>query len=200
MTIVGTNVILRVIFALDYTALQGVQTIWVAKWDIAKHFTTRSPEDTKNKNVAKKAYVKALRAFVKKWIAGNNLINDGDRVGLGVTVYKTTYTKSPVTNSVPVISAVSGGHLITEINFRNPATPDSKAKPEGTKELIVRYIIGGVATDPLLCPNEATFTKTPGIITHSVSEVGKTLSGFACWKNNDNSISGWSLVFTVIIN
>src|ERR1035437_5761638 len=142
MTIVGTNVILWVILALDYTALQGVQATWVAKWAIARQFTTRSPTDTKNKNVARKAFNKAIRAFVKKWVAGNNLITDGNRVSLGVTVFKTTRTKSPVTTAAPIINAVSAGHLITEINFRNPETPDSKAKPDGTKVLVVRYIIG----------------------------------------------------------
>ena len=200
ITIVGTNVVLWLILAADFTALTAVQTSWNTYWGIAKNFSTRTPTDTKNKNVARKAYSKAIRAFVKKWIAGNNLITDGNRVSLGVTVYKTTYTKSPVTTSAPVINAVSGGHLITEINYRNPATPDSKAKPDGTRALVVRYLIGAVATDPSLCPNEVTFTKTPGIITHVVGDVGKTLSGYACWKNNDNSISGWSLLFVVIIN
>src|ERR1035438_3954999 len=200
MNITGANIILWIILALDYSNLQLLQATWVAKWAIAKNFSTRSPEDVKNKVVARRAYVKGLRAFVKKWIAGNNLITDGNRVGLGVTVYKTTHTKSPVTTIAPVISALAAGHLITEINYRNPLTPDSKAKPDGVKELIVKYIIGGVATDPLLCPNEITFTKTPGKINHIVADVGKTLSGFACWKNKDNSISGWSLLFSVIIN
>src|ERR1017187_8259814 len=94
VTIVGANLVLWVILALDYAALQAIQATWVAKWDIAKHFSTRSPEDVKNKVVAKKAYNTAIRAFVKKWIAGNNLITDGNRVALGVTVYKTTHTKS----------------------------------------------------------------------------------------------------------
>jgi|ERR1035437_3845567 hypothetical protein len=196
----GANLLLWLILALDYTNLQALQSTWESNWAIAKTFSTRSPEDVKNKKTARAAYVKGLRSFVKKWIAGNNLITDGDRVALGTTVFKTTRTKSPVTKDAPVINATAAGHLLTRIDYQNPLTPDSKAKPEGVKELIVKYLIGGVASDPLLCPNELTFTKTPGKITHDVADVGKTLSGYACWKNNDNSISGWSLVFSVIIN
>jgi hypothetical protein len=196
----GANLLLWLILALDYTNLQALQATWETNWGIAKTFSTRSPKDVKKKTVARRAYVKGLRAFVKKWIAGNNLITDGDRVALGTTVFKTTRTKSPVTKDAPVINAATAGHLLTRIDYQNPLTPDSKAKPEGVKELIVKYMIGGLATDPSQCTEEITFTKTPSMITHEVGDVGKTLSGFACWKNNDNSISGWSLIFSVIIN
>jgi hypothetical protein len=199
LTLVIANLIAWVILPAASTALAVFQTDWNSKWAIAQNRASRTPEDTKAKNVSKKAYIKAIRAFVKTWITGNALITDPQRLALGVNILKLTRTPMPVPIAQPILEIDETVHTIHKVSFRQASDVQSKGKPDGVASCEIRVQVGGVLpVDPEICPIDYIRGKAFSI-TYDATQVGLTVYYFARWINTRGVPGPWTLVAIAII-
>jgi len=199
LTLVIANLLTWAIPVLASTALAVFQTDWNSKWAIAQNRGSRTPVDTKAKNVSKKAYIKALRAFVKTWITGNVAITDPQRLSLGVNVPKVTRTPMPVPTDQPFLEVDENTHTIHIVSFRQSSDVHSKGKPDGVASCEIRVQVGGaLPVLPETCPIVYIRGKAFSI-TYDVTLVGTTAYYFARWINTRGAPGPWTLVVIAII-
>jgi hypothetical protein len=92
------------------------------------------------KNEARNTLEKQLRPFIKKHLAFNHLVTDGDRRSMGLPVYKKNRTPSGFPTNVPETWADTSiiRHLI--LHFRVTGKR-SGAKPAGVHGAEIRWCI-----------------------------------------------------------
>ena len=92
IVIVQANATAWGILAADVTALVAAQLLWTTAFAKASNKLNRTSADVQAKDDARKVFEKALRNFIRQWIANNAKVPDSERERMGVTVKIITRT------------------------------------------------------------------------------------------------------------
>jgi len=191
MTITVANATSWGIPPAEVTALTTLQTSWTTAFAAGGkgQKTTRTSQQTKAKTVARKAFEKPIRVFVKRWIAVNPLVSDAQRIALRVTVFDTVRTREGRPASIPDvnISYARGGQLVFKFRQEADATTgkSKRGKPAGVHGMKIYYKLNDpspVTADD--CNKSQTFTRSPGRLVFSPADAGKKFYAFCCWINS----------------
>lgn len=120
--------------------------------------------------------------------------------GVNLDIYDDEPTKSPAPSSVPTghIDYGKGRHTI---HFRDTATPDSEAKPDGMKGCDIYRFIGD---EPPASEKEYDYltndSATPYVAFYDGAEAGKNAFYIMRWVSKSGEAGEWSQVLKATIN
>jgi hypothetical protein len=118
----------------------------------------------------------------------------------GLEPYDTTKTASASPSSVP-FGLIDFGKLRHTINFRDAATPDTDAKPDGMLGSEIWRKIGGEAPiDNAGCEYLATDTSTPYLVTYAGADANKTVWYLLRWVSKNGDKGDWSEAVAATVN
>jgi len=142
MEVLTANLAAWGIAAAEKAPLDLLQTDWIAKYDAGKPEANPRSSDRIAKNDARRAFVRAIRIFVKKFINENAAVTNDQRRELGVTVYDTTRTRVAVPTIQPAarIDRINPHEHLLRIN--DPTNPATNAKPKGVRATRVFRFVG----------------------------------------------------------
>jgi len=163
--------------------------IWIAYVDP----TIRTETVTRTKNKARKKLEKAIRQFVKQWLAFNAKVSDTNRVGMSLTVRDKTNTRVNQPKITPGINVREIQHLIHILSIRHPSTPDSKAKPKGIRA--VQIFMSVSEKQPKLKDYRFVGNATRHLyrVNHNPQNKGETAWYIARYENTRGETGTWSM-------
>jgi len=181
------------ILASDFTTLKTAQGVWVEGYTPAEIKSARNGGDVQGKDDARELYMKALRLFVKQWLAFNTRVSDKDRDLMGLTVKTNAYTPATKPTTVPVGKIDFSNRLQHKIHFVDEATPTRKAKPAGARgcEVWVKFD-GAAPTGPSELSYVSTASRTPCVATIESKYAGKIAYYMPRWVNTRGEFGPWS--------
>jgi hypothetical protein len=165
------------------TALTGAQTTWNTAY--AAHQLAQSTATSKrqDKDAARAALVALIRSTVGQMQA-NPAVTDTQRAAMQITVPDTTPTPAPVPTTRPVGKIDTSERLRHTIEFRDEATPTSRAKPAGVSACELWLFVGTTApTGPEAMHLQAVDRSTPYLMEFESSDAGKTAWWALRWVN-----------------
>jgi len=178
----------RVIYALanlaklnlteaDITPLQTALDEFEAQYNenVMQQAKARSSREAKDGK--RKGWETLDRAFNGR-MQSDLEVTDEDRAAMKLRVYDKVKTDSAAAiNSFPVGVVDTGQKLRHEISWRDSATPDSRARPQGVFGCQIFYKIGGDApVDVKECEEAAVDRNSPYTMEFEGADGGKT-----CW-------------------
>jgi len=183
----------------DYTPVHDAFVDFEAKLARAEDPETHTPGAVLAKNQARKVFEKALRPFIKAWIAFNPSVTDEDRLNMGLTVHKDHSTPVPDPTTFPEAMVVLPAAGIVQIHFRDQDA-DSKAKPFGVHGCEVGWAVLETEPEDWDDLNHSSFdTHTPINLTFSGHDRGKNLYFALRWENTRGVKGPWSIIQSAII-
>ena len=186
----------------DLTALQGLQTIYVAAYQTGskEQKLTRTAGQAEAFRTAEKNYIEGIRKFNSQWISKNSLVTDAQKVDLGVTVYDTVPTRIDAVDFSPqlVVDKISVG--MHKLRFINPEDPDSKKMPKGQK-IILRTAVGAadIPDDQIPWGGSETVKRFLHDVNYTAGDKGKTAYYNACYESNRGERGPWSDIIDAIV-
>ena len=200
IVIVQANATAWGILAADVTALVAAQLLWTTAFAKASNKLNRTSADVQAKDDARKVFEKALRNFIRQWIANNAKVPDSERERMGVTVKITTRTSVAVPTSSPVGVVDFSIRLQHSIHIADENTTQSKAKPDGVHgcEIWIK-VDGAPPKDASELTYVATTTHTPHVKDFAGVEGGKTVHYWLRWVNTTGKQGPWSSTVTAIV-
>jgi hypothetical protein len=157
------------------------QAAYSAALAIALAPATRTAPTIADKDAAKAAALAVVRPFAVS-ISLNSGVADLDKTAVGVTVRKIVPTPIPPPLTNPVLTLQSATPLRHVLNYRDSATPASKAKPFGAIGLQLFRAVGTVpAVDPAQASFYTQWTKSPNNSDFEAGDRGKVCTYFARW-------------------
>ena len=171
-------------------ALLTLQAAWNSAYAVGGKGvrSTRSSKQTNKKTTARKKFVKAIRLFVKMWIAYNSAVSDADRTALQVAIHGGKRTPEKTPDTVPLVDIESLKGAILEFFFRVAANEEGvshRGKPRHTMGMKIYYKVGDPApTGVDDCYHSVTATRTPYRLILKQSDAGKKLYCYCCWVNH----------------
>lgn len=184
--------------AAETAALNALQTAWQSAFPAVANAKAAYDAAVALKNDLRQQLEDALRAIVRQ-IQSNPATTDEQRAGLGITVPDETRTRTPAPTTRPV-GWVETDPLQNTMHFRDIKTPNSKAKPPGTRGCQLWFFIGPTPpTDMEQYDFLATDSQTPYIHALDMADVGKTISYRLRWVNNRDEPGPWSDLITATI-
>lgn len=182
----------------EVAPLDALKVAWESAFTGVKNAEAALAAAVALKNEVRRQYEDAIRALVNQ-IQANPATTNDQRAGLGVTIPDTTLTRSPVPTTRPV-GWVETEPLRTIIHFRDIETPNSKAKPKGTRGSQIWFFIGTTPpTDMEQYDYLATDSQTPYVHGHDMEDVGKTVHYRLRWVNTREEPGPWSDVISATI-
>ena len=209
MVVIVTISTALVIPATEVTNLTNLKTTWNTAWAAGGigHKTTRTPQQTRAKTIARANYEKALRNFIKRWVV-NNLVTTADqKVALRVTIADATRTAKATPLTKPVCTGKeSNEHLMVLIDVRDENSPLSRKRPDEYKEFEVwgTVFMPGTAVPSPIPVSDFTYQKSSTRHTTSFmfaeGSTGGTFAYRLRWKNSKGETGPWSDVYTILIS
>jgi hypothetical protein len=151
------------------------------------------------KTKCRTALEKAIRPFIKEYIANNHLISDKDRIHLGVTVRDPNPTPTPVSDKPPFIIIVLLSAGVILIKFGDIET-GKRGKPLGQTGAELAYaILDNKPEDWDELSHSIFSTRSPFRLSFKGTERGKILYFALRWQNTRGEKGPWSEIMSVII-
>jgi hypothetical protein len=157
--------------------------------------------DTKNKNDAKNALVKALRTYIQGYITRNPLVTDEDKEKMSLPLRDTTPTAHPVPEERPETEAVPQGKGTHRVTAINPDT-HNKDKP--------RLVTGVAFARRIRKPDESASRAddmpsefqagTSRLFQYAEADYGKVVDYAAAYENGSGKRGPWSNVTSLLIS
>jgi hypothetical protein len=182
-----------------FDPLQVLCNDFEAAFDIAENPLTRTRVSIKNKNDARKALEKAIRAFIREFIIYSRYVTDGDRLAMDLPVHKTTHSKHPEIKSYPVCKIVL---LLREIviQFGDSEKSESTAKPDFVHGAEIRWgILDAKPTSVTELIHSEFDTRTPFNLVFDESERGKIVYFCLRWEGTVGDKGPWGEIMSTII-
>jgi len=181
------------ILASDFATLNKAQDVWVEGYTPAEIKSARNGGDVQGKDDARVLYEKALRIFIKQWLAFNTRVSDKDRDLMELTVKNEARTPVSKPTTAPVGKIDFSNRLQHKIHFVDQATPTRKAKPAGVRgcEVWVKYD-GAAPTGPSELSYVSTASRTPCVATIESKYAGKIAYYMLRWVNTRGESGPWS--------
>lgn len=192
---------------IPYARMNNVVNTLGSQWDTdyargGEHADPKSSE-TEAKNQTRKLYETEIRKIVKEYIVNSSLVNDEQRIEIGVTVRDTEPTSRAKITTAPItgIKNEPGARFLITCRVEEDSTRASRHPDADSIEM--KYQVGGEAAParPDDCSKTITFTKAIHTIELDIGDAGKRLYCYLRWKNTgDDSKSGpWTRQFSAII-
>jgi len=200
ITIVQANATAWGILAADVTALVASQTTWTTPFAKASNKLNRTAADVQAKDDARRVFEKALRNFIRQWIANNAKVPDSERERMGVTVKSNTHTPVAVPTSSPVGVVDFSVRLQHTIHIADENSVQSKAKPDGVHGCeIWTKVDGAPPKDASELTYVATTTHTPHVKNFAGADGGKPAHYWLRWVNTTGKTGPWSSTVTALV-
>ncbi|MDR2680390.1 MAG: hypothetical protein LBC47_06225 [Tannerella sp.] len=186
---------------VEYTLLTTQKDDFAAKFKLAEEPSTRTKVTVKNKNDSRAILEKTLRADIKEFVSYNRRVTGGDREALGLPIYKTGRTPSPVAKKAPYFKVDTG--TIRRLVFHyygEEAGEHARAKPPGQKGAEMCWAI--LATPPSSIDEliHSSFdTDSPLILDFDENQRGTTVYFCFRWENTTGKKGPWSEIAGAII-
>ena len=164
---------------------------------------TRTKQQIQAKDDATVAYKASLRLFVKNYLAFNTLVEDQERLALGITVRDKVRTRSERPNSVPDLfcTTASGNRIIVTVRQQpNSDGRNRRGKPADADGFQLALSMGiNPPPEAEDCTNKILYTKSPVEIISLPSEAGKTLTVYARWIGKTGQPGLWSQAIQEVV-
>ncbi len=164
----------------------------------------RTPQQTRRKKVATADYRKAIRRFVKQWLAFNDAVSEDERLALGITIVDVVRSATGVPATIPtiVVEPLPGSKL--KVSFRQAPGADGtsrRAKPDDAAEIEIASWIGPDApANGDTCFLKSRYTKGPVLLRFKGEDAGKTVSIFGRWIGKGKQEGDWGNAVIEIIS
>jgi hypothetical protein len=183
-----------------FLRLEAEKNDFAQKLEIATQSGTRTSVTVRDKNTARKLLEKDMRLAVNEFLRYNSALTDGDRERLGLTIYKTTRTPTPVAETYPEFYLDSHTHRRLIIHFYDWRTVNLKAKPPGQHAAEIRWAICDVPPKNVGDLTNTSFTtRTPFTLEFDEYQRGKTLYFALRWENTRGLPGPWSDIKAAVI-
>ncbi|MDR1527702.1 MAG: hypothetical protein LBS46_08575 [Dysgonamonadaceae bacterium] len=183
-----------------YQELTVLRDHFAQKLELAEEPATRTKLTVQAKNSARTTLEKKLRQVVKEFLSFNHAVTDEDREGLGLPVYKTTRTPSPIAEKSPDLDVDTSVPGRITIHFFDKDSGHKKGKPAGQHGSEVAWLISDTSPsrwDELL--HSSIDTKSPFTLQFENDQRGKTLYFALRWENTRGEKGPWTVIQTAII-
>lgn len=174
------------------TALTGGQTAWAAAYSAHQTAQAAATSKRQDKDDARAAYVTLIRSVVGQ-MQKNPAVTDTQRAAMQITVPSGTHTPAPTPTTRPVGTVDTSQRLSHKIEFRDEATPTSRAKPDGVAYCELHLFIGTTApTGPDAMHLQGIDKSTPYLMEFESADAGKTAWWALRWVNTRGEHGPWS--------
>jgi hypothetical protein len=183
-----------------YENLQVLRNTFSAKLAAADNPMTRTPGVIRAKNAARKSLTQALRQAVQQWLAHNPAVTDEDRDNLGLPVYKSGRTPSPVETHYPDFDVDSSVIRCLVVFFYKQGGKRAGAKPAGQSGAEIRWAIldkPPVSVEDMI--HSSFDTHSPFTLSFDENQRGKTVYFCLRWENTRGEKGPWSEIVSAII-
>lgn len=126
-------------------------------------------------------------------------VSDETRAGYGLPPRDRTKTASAAPTTAP-IGWIDYGKLKHTIHFRNSATPDKKAKPNGTRGCDIYRAVGAVPATEDDYRYVANDSDSPYTISYEMADAGKKVFYILRWVSTTGETGEWSETIEATIN
>jgi hypothetical protein len=183
-----------------YQQLLTLKNTFATKLGIAEAPETRTKPAIRDKDVARKSLETSLRQAVGEYLSRNHLLTDVDRETLGLPLYKSGRTPSPVANDSPDVDVDTSilAHLI--IHFFVRGGRHRKGKHAGQHGVEIGWLISDMPParwDELT--HSAIDTNSPFTLAFENDQRGKTVYFALRWENTRGEKGPWSEIMNAII-
>ena len=180
-------------------ALIAAQTIWTTAYGTHQATQAQALTDRQAKDDARAAFIALIRSVVGQ-IQKNPAVTDAQRAAMKITVPGATHTPAGPPTSFPVGKIDTSARLRHTVEFRDEATPASRAKPAGVAACEVWLFIGATApAGPEAMHLQAVDRSTPYIMEFDSADAGKTAWWALRWVNTANEYGPWSPTISATI-
>ena len=174
------------------TALTAALTLWNDNYKAHRTAQSTALAATTAKDSSKAGLEKLARPVIQI-VQNLPSVTDATLRSAGLSVADTIRTRPGVPASRPVVNVDTSQRLQHIINWRDEATPKSKAKPKGVFAAEVWCYIGTTApTSPEQFKFVAIDTATPYLLEHEPADAGKTAYYNLRWVNSHQEAGPWS--------
>ena len=191
------------ILPADFTDLQAKQTVYDPLYQAITNEGTRTRADVTAHRNGRKTYEKAIRKFVAKWLAKNDLVTADDREELQITIPDEIKTARPKIETTPNIKMKSQEGARITVECRVEADSSRASMHPDCDELEAYFIIGTTApASPNACNRIHTSSKAKLIIELDIADAGKRIYIYFRWKNktDKNKNGPWTQLFSAVIS
>jgi hypothetical protein len=182
-----------------YDSLKALADVFIEKMAVVDNPETLTKAATREKNEAREALEKQLRADVTEYLTNNHLLTNADRDILGLPIHKTGHTPTPVPLRHPDFDVYTNEIRHLKVSFYDQGST-SKAKPAGVHGAEVRW---GISTTPPVdineLPNSSFDTASPLTLEFTESQRGSTVYFCLRWENTTGQKGPWSEIVKAII-
>ena len=167
-------------------------TAAVATWSTAYPAHTTATAATTNKDQARTAIESLTRPLIQQLQASPKVTN-AQRNTMKITVRATTRTRASVPATAPMATVDTSRRLQHIIDFRDTASPKSKAKPAGVASCEIWGKVGSPAlTDISQMAYVATDSGTPYLAEYTGAQAGQMAYYWLRWINTRGEKGPWS--------
>jgi hypothetical protein len=167
----------------NITSLTTAQTAWAAAYTAHNAAVAAALAARSTKDLARQDLQDTIRVMAKK-VQATTTVTDAQRFALGITVADTIASPVGAPVSRPVVSADTSQRLEITLDWRDIATPTSKAKPVGTIGAEIYMKLDGPAPMSIQdCDFVALDTKAPYKVAFEGGDGGKTAYFMLRWVN-----------------
>lgn len=192
-TVIAANPALYGLVVGDATAITAAFTAWHAAYLLAVNPATRTPPAVADKDVQKATALTVWRGYAQV-IQNNAGVTNFDKAAAGLTVRATGRTPIPAPATIPVLGFLNATPLQHTLNFKDAATPTTKAKPFGAINMQIFRFVGTVPPTGVDQYAQYGFaTKSPFVIDFNSPDVGKTAYYIARWVTRRGLVGPWSV-------
>jgi hypothetical protein len=184
----------------ELTKLNTQKTSFESKLNAAENPSTRTKLTIEIKKEARRELETTVRVDVKGYITYNPAVTDADRTAMDLPIHKTTHTPATIATTYPDYDIDSSTIRRLKIHFYDQGKKKSKAKPEGQRGAIIRWVISDtpiVKVSDLI--HSAFDSHTPFTLEFEGDERGKTVYFCLCWENTRGERGPWSEIQSAVI-
>ena len=135
----------------------------------------------------------ALMREINNTVQSKAGVNPDLKANCGLPVYDDTPTRVAVPASRPVLGVDASQRLQHKISFRDADATDSRAKPEGVREIELWSKVGAPApTDASQCQFVLAGSKNGLMVAYTGAQAGQPVHYMARWKNTRGEYGPWS--------
>jgi hypothetical protein len=180
--------------------LLALQSTYHTRYDTANNPATSTHAAIKMRQEARKTYESALREIIKSYITYNLLVNDEDRIDMGLPIHDTKPTRVEVPKDFPEHELDLSIIRRLIIYFFAAGMKRTSAKPYGIRGAGLFWAIldhAPLSIDELIHSSFAT--RSPFLIDFVESDRGKRVYFCLVWENTRGEKGPWSEIVMAVI-
>jgi hypothetical protein len=189
---VNTNAAAMGLAPNDIAPLTAAVATWSTAYPAHNAATATATAATTNKDQARTVIESLTRPLIQQLQASPKVTN-AQRNTMKITVRATTRTRASVPQTAPMATVDTSRRLQHIIDFRDSASPKSKAKPAGVAGCEIWGKVGSPApTDISQLAYVATDSGTPYLAEYTGAQAGQMVYYWLRWVNTRGEKGPWS--------